>query len=468
LPSLKSTEEPPSNGGTTFNTKPGDNGQLSKNTTLFVVNSRDRDTNVYPQPTFFTIRVPRVFKNVKTINISQINLLNSFFNFSSAKANTFLYVLEEGRTIYNSNSGQYVPNAVKVQIPDGTYTANDLVTALTSALNSTPTFASITLGTFIGQFQNSGDYTIMFNTPGTYVYNSLTQNYDTNQTLQSIVARYFQTVQTLGKTRFTYNECLVAFYYPIMKEIIIASPTNIPFDVVGQSIPSGFTSWYDYIVFGFTGLADPYITPIAQSTENQAIFDNYRTLNSFTYSLLNTYTCNYNAKQGRLVINAPSINTSIQSDLTTQYNNIMNTLVTQNGFQSVADFTNQYNNISFSNASLIEFYNFVQQKFTNSFGVNYGLYSASFYANSTNEITIYNTLNRYGWTTALNPQVLELSSNARPQQITQLWDNITIPQSAVSKNIFIFKCNCVYKHENIYQKFNSCFKLIYINFVTKT
>ena len=92
LPSVTSAEVPPSTGGTTFNTKPGDNGQLSKNTTLFMVNSRDRDTNVYPQPTFFTIRVPRVFKNVKTINISQINLLNSFFNFSSGVLSFFFYL----------------------------------------------------------------------------------------------------------------------------------------------------------------------------------------------------------------------------------------------------------------------------------------------------------------------------------------------------------------------------------------
>ena len=47
----------------------------SKNTTLFMINSRDRDTNVYPQPTFFTLRLPRVFRNITTLNMSQINLL---------------------------------------------------------------------------------------------------------------------------------------------------------------------------------------------------------------------------------------------------------------------------------------------------------------------------------------------------------------------------------------------------------
>ena len=438
LPSLKTEHEvKPSNGGTSFTTSPGDNGNLSKNTTLFVINSRDRDTNIYPQPTYFTIRVPRVFKNIKTINISQINLLNSFFNFATVKGNTYLYVLEEGRTIYNSNTGMTQPNAVEVKIPDGTYSATDLVAALTSALNSTPIFATITLGSFITLFQNTGDYTIMFNTPGTYVYNSLTGNYDTNQTLNDIVARYFQTVQTLGQLFFSYNECLVAFYYPIMKEMIIESPTNVPFNVEGQAVPDGFTSWYDYIVFGFQGLGDPILTPIAQDVANQVIFDNYRIKHSFVYSLLNAYTCNYNAKQGRLIINAPSLNASIQADLTAQYNGILNALVTANGFQNTADFSNQYNNISFSNAALIEFYNFFQQQFTTYFGVAYGLYSASFYANSTNQITIYNTLNRYGWTTTLNPQASQITSNVTTPQISTLWKTITIPQATTSENIFI-------------------------------
>ena len=250
LPSLKSENvAKPSNGGTTFSTSPGDNGGLSKNTTLFMINSRDRDTNIYPQPTYFTIRLPRVFKNIKTINISQINLLNSFFNFSEAKGNTFLYVLEEGRTIVNS-FGITEPNAVKVKIPDGTYSSTDLVGALTSALNSTPIFALITLSSFITLFQNTGDYTIMFNTPGTYVYNSLTASYQTNQTVNDIVARYFQTVQTVGQLFFSYNECLIAFYYPVMYELIIAypDPTKLPFNVMGQAIPTGFSSWYDYIV----------------------------------------------------------------------------------------------------------------------------------------------------------------------------------------------------------------------------
>ena len=68
--------DPPPNTGTTLAFKQTDT------TSLFMLNSRDRDTKAYPQPTFFTLRLPRVYKNVKSITLNQINLLNSFFNFT--------------------------------------------------------------------------------------------------------------------------------------------------------------------------------------------------------------------------------------------------------------------------------------------------------------------------------------------------------------------------------------------------
>ena len=157
----------------------------SKNTSLFMINSRDRDNKVYPQPTFFTIRLPHVYKNIKTVNITQINLLNSFFNFSLVNGNTNMYVLEEGRL------------PISVSIREGTYGVNDLVSEISNALNSTPLFAQITFTTFFNGFQTSGDYSPLFNTPGPVVYNSLTQTYDSNVTLKQIVGRYFQQLYSL-------------------------------------------------------------------------------------------------------------------------------------------------------------------------------------------------------------------------------------------------------------------------------
>jgi hypothetical protein len=391
-------------------------------TSLFMVNSRDRDLRVYPQPTNFTLRLPRPFKNISAINLAQINLLNTFFNFTSAQGNTNMYVQELGRVTATGAS-----NAINVTIPNGTYTTDTLVPALSNAMNSTPLFAQYTLSDFISYFQSSGDYTVLFNTPGPTVYNSLTQIYEKNQTVQNIVARYFQTSQTAGQLSFTYNECVVAYYYPIIKEMTIATPSSFAFSVVGQPIPAGFTSWYNYIVFGFQGLGDPYITPIALNTANQQMFNAYRVQNTFVGALVNAYTVSYNTTQGRLVISAPSLNTSIASNLTYQYNTYLSNIILSNGFRDINSFQTAYTGAVNSNTALISFYNFLQSRFTSNFAVNFGQYSAAFYANSANQVTIYNALNRYGWNTALTPVVsastITNTTNTAPQY-SNWWPNL--------------------------------------------
>jgi hypothetical protein len=410
-------------------------------TTLFMVNSRDRDLRAYPQPTFFTLRLPRPFKNISAITLTQINLLNTFFNFTAAQGNTNMYVQELGRV---TSSG--APNAVNVTIPDGTYTTGTLVPALSNALNSTPLFAQITLPDFISYFQSTGDYAILFNTPGPVVYNTLTQTYLTNQTVQNIVANYFQTSQTAGQLSFSYNECLVAYYYPIVKEMTIASPTSFSFSTEGLAIPTGYMTWYDYIVFGFQGLGDPTITAIVTDPANQVLFNAYRVQNSFVNALVNAYTVNYNAVTGRLIISAPSLNASIASNLTYQYGVYLSNLVLSNGFPDIAAFQTDYISVINSNAALISMYNFLQSRFTSNFAVPFGQYSASFYANPTNQIALLNPLNRYGWNTALTPAVsastITSNVNAAPQY-SNWWPNLaTIPLSnailgAVTQDDFI-------------------------------
>ena len=408
----------------------------SKNTTLFMINSRDRDTRVYSQPTFFTLRLPRLFRNIKQITITEISLLNSFFNFSDTKGNTMMYVYENGRTRLDQ-TGSTIKNVVKISIRDGTYNTNELVDELNNALNSTPLFADIPVNDFINRFQSTGDYTILFNTPGPTVYNSLTQKYDRNQTINNIVARYFQVVQTVGTVSYTYNECLVAYYYPIIKESIIAS-NGLPEFAVPASTESNF-NWYDYIVFSFQGITDPLITEVVNLPGNQAYFDTFRAERTFNNFLVNKYVCTYNPLQGRLIINAPSLNDSIVNDLNSNYNLFLTEQVLSTGVATnLATFSNQYNSVVNSNASLIEFYNFIQSRFASNFGVNFGQYTDKFYSDSNNEIMLNNTNNRYGWQLSLTQAISQssISSNISAQQVPHLWSNILISTGRITENGF--------------------------------
>ena len=423
----------------------------SRNTTLFTINSRDRDASVYPQPTFFTIRLPRPFRNVKSINISQLNLLNSFFNFTTTKSNTTIYVYEQGRTTLDANLST-IKTVTPVTIRDGTYGVGDLVTELSNALNKTPLFADITFQNFYIGFQPTGDYSPLFNTPGPVVYNSLTETYDSNVTISDIIGRYFQTAQTLGKSNFSYNECLVAYYYPVIKEITISSNQTgapLPFplndsngnplkDAQGNILATA-NDVYSYLVFSFTGLDDVVVLQIISVSANIPIFDEYRNTNSFNSSLVNQYTCTYNTKQGRLNIVAPNLNPSIQNDLNTQYNTYLNNLVIQNGFGSVAQFNSQYNAITYSNSIVLEQYNFIQSRFSSNFGINFGQYTANFYSDLQNTISIYNPINEFGWTTSLTVAVAQSQSNSIQPivQISTLWRNIWIDSNLYDPSVFV-------------------------------
>jgi len=405
-------------------------------TSLFMLNSRDRDTNAYPLPTFFTLRLPRVYKNVKSISLNQINLLNSFFNFTAQQRNTTMYVYEQGRVLADGTTSNIIP----VTIPDGTYNATDLVTALNNAMNATPLFANITFTAFLSSFQQSGNFALLFNTPGYVVYNVLTNTYDANLTINDIVNRYFQTSQTAGTFNFSYNETLVAYYYPVIYQMIASANITVPFNTTGLTIPEGFTSWYNYILFGFTGLNDANILAIINEPGNLTIFDDYRFQNTFNTSLVNFYNCSYNSQQGRLVISAPSLNTSIANDLSTQYSNILNALITSCNFNNIDQFNQQYSNFQNSNYVVVGFYNYLQGQFTSNFGIDFGTYSAGFFGNSNNQIELYNTQNEFGWNTSLNPgfSLVQITSNTPVAQTSNYWPNLIFPKNAATPAISTF------------------------------
>lgn len=427
-------------------TKPLPEYEESRNTSLVMISSRDRDTNIYPQPTFFTLRLPRTFKNIRSITITQLNLLNSFFNFSAAKSNTTLYIHEQDRTIFDSNSGQTIPNHIQINIREGTYSASDLVTELSNALNQTPLFADITdgFGGFISQFQGTGDFSILFNLPGNVVYNSLTGAYESGITMSQLVARYFQTVQTVGTVNFTYNQCLVAYYYPIIKELTTRNQLST-FNAHLEALPAGYTDPYTYIVFSFTGLDDPYILTLALDPANIVVFDEFRYRNTFLNFLVNEYICSYNSLQGRLQISVPSLNKSIRDDLTFQYNTILNEEVLKANFESVAIFQGNYDALTLNNGALLEFYNFIHRNFTNQFGIDFGQYTAEFFANLSNEITMYNVKERFGWNTILTPTVssnaITRSADILPNQVPTPWSNIVFPQYGFAASTFVSTYN---------------------------
>ena len=151
-----------------------------------MLDSRNRDTSVYPQPTFLQLRLPRVYKNVTNFQVIQIKLLSSFFYFRRDKNNLSITIHENGRYLPNGQSA--IKNSITSQIREGTYNIATLINELTLQLNRTPIFYDYINGfvDFAPIFASTGDYSLNFNQPGDNYYDALNNQFITNPTMTQI------------------------------------------------------------------------------------------------------------------------------------------------------------------------------------------------------------------------------------------------------------------------------------------
>ena len=420
--------------------------ETNKNTTLIMINSRDRDTSVYIQPTDFYIRLPRTYKNITNIAITELKLLSSFYYFSPTKSNTGISILELGRTI--TENGVEVDNVIDTNIREGTYNANTLITELNLQLNATPIFADISGGrdAFINSFQVTGNYSLLFNQPGDSTFNSLTGKYDTGLSLANIISKYFYSASTNITNQFySVDQAIVAYYYPVLKEMVLnptqsglltlTTPALLVANTSGgiQASPSDSLTVtgeqpFDRIVYGFRGLSDVYVTAVINLPANQVVMDEYRQRNTYKYFLANKYVCSYDTNAGRFNIVAPSINTSINSDLNTVYSNALIQQITT-GNNTVASYATLQTDVVNQTAAISDFYNFIHQNLTNSFAIDFGKYTRKFFTNLNNEILTHDASGVVGiFATALSASIIGNqidSSTTLPADISGTWLNLT-------------------------------------------
>jgi hypothetical protein len=86
-------------------------------TTVLMVDSLDRDQRAYPLPTQIRLKLPRVYKNVERIDIVQVKLLSGLYTISEVRGNNILPLSIGGVPTY-------------IEVPDGTYTIQQLVTTM--------------------------------------------------------------------------------------------------------------------------------------------------------------------------------------------------------------------------------------------------------------------------------------------------------------------------------------------------
>ena len=369
------------------------NTEVTKNTALITIDSQNRDKKVFTQPTYCVLRFPRTYKNVTTITVPEIKLLTSIFVFSKLNGNTDLTIYEKDRV--SITDGVATPLKIKTYIHDGSYNISDLLHQIQLQLNIVPLFYDYINGfnDFISGFSSSGDYSLVFNQPGDYFYDINTQTFHANPTLDSITA-YFWISRYAGLSSYTIPNCLVAYYYPVLKYYFLSTQTNTEINLTpGLNIdPTILTllDVYNRCLYTFQGLEDNVLLAVINA--NIPFLDKFRLQNTFRYSLVNNYTLALNPQSQGITISSSGLNTSLQTLLNTEKLKYTNQALSNLSYTGTSYLNLVTSNSQFS-AILQDMYNFYQTQFVNYFAVPYNQYSLSYYMTINNPLLLRNGAN---------------------------------------------------------------------------
>ena len=392
---------------------------LSQNVSnVVMIDSRNRDTTAFPQPTNLTLKLPRTYKNVSAFSIVQLKLLSAFFYFSAAKQNTSIAIHEIGREVEDVN-GNIIDEVITNVLREGTYDINSLITEITTQLNQTPIFYDYPGGfqDFAAKFSVTGDTSLNFNFPGDTYYDALLQTFIPQPTTALIVSKYFSQ-RYANLTTYTVDNMKIAYYYPVLKETLLdtAYPPNYlnltlvtsqQYLLAGETVTSR-------VIYTFQGLFDPVILELVNL--NLPLLDAYRVKHTFQYYLINKYNVSYTTQSNRVIFQAPSLNTSLVNLLTYKANQYFTEQL--NYYNLTAD---QYNNLNTQNATLFavisDMYQLYQQILAKYFGISFNTFTIDYLANSNFTLPIRD---------ALNAQGVALNYNASIQTTTNPPDSADI------------------------------------------
>jgi hypothetical protein len=423
-------------------------------TGIIMIDSQDRDKAVYPQPTAVTFRLPRVYKNVTAFQVIQIKLLSSFLYFRPDKNNLTIAIHENGRWVQNLygivNDSKAGKNIVISTIRPGTYDINSLTAELVYQLNRTPIFYDYQNGftDFAPLFATAGDYSLNFNQPGDNFYDAVNQTFIKNPTTTQIVQKYFQTLYG-GLTSYTIQQIKVAYYYPVLKELLFdpnygAAVTN--FNIPNKSTLLDGETIFTRCVYTFQGLDDSIVQQVIDanisSVVENSLLDQYRLKNTFRFSLINSYSVVYSSNNNRITISSSSLNTSLVTLLTNKYLQYFNVQLALYGITQV-----QYNTLSLTNtlilAVLTDMYYYLQKNFAVYFGINFNSYSLAYFTNVVNQIPLQQGIGNVGVSSNYDANVI--LRNISPVAINTLstfrtpspayWNRLTSLSTTVSSFI---------------------------------
>jgi hypothetical protein len=405
-------------------------------TSVIMLNSRDRDRNVYPTPSFLTLRLPRVYQNITSLQVLQMKLLSSFLYFRADKNNICMTINEFGRLNWNylnfPNAVSSGPLNVRKCIREGSYNINSLIAELNIQLNTPPLFYDYPNGfnQFVPLFVATGDFSLAFNYPGEYFYDSLNRTYTAAPSRTFITTRFWPSTN-LGFTP-TLKQTKVAYYYPVLREYVLDPQYGI--DKLDTNIDTSFLlpdeTIYTRIVYAFQGVDDPIIQEMIDA--NLTALDIYRSANTFRQSLANRYVVSYETFNNRIFIQSPSLNTSLVNLLNTQSAIFLAQILLDKGLTAA-----QYAALQTANSQILSvlnsMYEYIQTQLAIYFGINFNTFAPVYFTQPNNYVNVQNALNAIGVSSNYDANVITNPNNPfsnniieiNRQQPTFYWPNMS-------------------------------------------
>jgi len=323
---------------------------------LFCVRSDSRDIKIFPSPMNFTIKLPRVYKNINKLQLVQISfpnntdknvsadsaLTSSFVNYllksgippcctstcitttCSALNMSAMGMIEQGRLNTSGN-----PFMTVVSVPDGTYTNSaQLANELTYQANNTPPFNIITYDAFRDTFMNTRDVSILFNEPGDCFSSKTNNKRYGSHTKENIMNTYYTQQHIDSFPEITEVIAFNAYYYPILKELL-ATQRARPFLNTGHL---SFGTIMNLVMGTFEGLQSNIYYEIGQL--NQNALDIFRQTLTFELRNINKYQWVYKEDRNQIITIHDTLHTSLHNDIQKTYQTISNQELAQQGFHT--------------------------------------------------------------------------------------------------------------------------------------
>ena len=312
---------------------------------LVCIRSDSRDTKVFPSPMNFTIKLPRVYKNIVKLQLVQIAFPNntqgltadaaftsSFVNFllkdgvppccidacittTTAQVNaSAMGIVEKGRL---NTSG--TPLMTVVAVPDGAYNSSaQMGNELTYQANNTPPFNIISYEAFRDTFMNTRDISVLFNEPGDCFLSKTTNKRYGAHTKENIMTSYYTQQHIDSFPEITEVIAFNAYYYPILKELL-ATQRAKPFLNTGHLT---FATIMNLVMGTFEGLQSDTYYAIGQL--NQNALDIFRRTLTFELRNINKYQWVYNEDKRQFITIHDTLHTSLHNDIQKTYQTISN------------------------------------------------------------------------------------------------------------------------------------------------